>query len=252
MSFVAMFFILGDGEDSESPSRESVDGSTVADSVDTDPPDVEQRRRPASSVSPASVADSRAPGRRPAGLGDNEPEPGESGAFACCTIGVDSDADDSADVNEAVNLRLLDYPESVQAPSRPYLRGKWEGVMTAIGEEPDGAPSVVPPFDEARGRYGFRLDIRETTLVMYFQNGSNWIPLGEGQDLRTNEQGRSAVVITTLGNANGGIEVMMLNIVRWNEGTIAVHMSRVIGAAPGGGTVPTQMSSMGILDRAQF
>jgi hypothetical protein len=121
-----------------------------------------------------------------------------------------------------------------------------------VGANPDGSSTSVPPFDAARGQYGFRLDIRQTNLVMYFQNGDQWIGLGEGQDLRTNEQGRSAVVITALNGSNGGIEAMMLNIVRWNEETIAVHMSRVTGAGPSGGALPPPINSMGILNRAEF
>jgi hypothetical protein len=124
--------------------------------------------------------------------------------------------------------------------------------MTGIGAPPDGSSSVTPPFDAARGQYGFRLDIRQTNLVMYFQNGDQWIALGEGQDLRTNEQGRSAIVITALNGSNGGIEAMMLNIVRWNETTIAVQMSRVTGAGPDGGALPPPVNSMGILNRANF
>lgn len=137
-----------------------------------------------------------------------------------------------------------------QAPSRPFLTGKWEGVMTGVGPLPDGSPSVAPPLDPQRGQYGYRLDIRQTNLVMQFQNGDQWISFGEGQDLRLNEQGRSAVVIAALGAPNGGIETMMINIVRWNEDTIAVHVSRVTGGA--GGEPPPPVNSMGILNRANF
>jgi hypothetical protein len=149
-------------------------------------------------------------------------------------------------------VMLFVHSASGQAPSRPFLTGKWEGVMTGVGANPDGSSTSVPPFDAARGQYGFRLDIRQTNLVMHFQNGDQWIGLGEGQDLRTNEQGRSAVVITALNGSNGGIEAMMLNIVRWNEETIAVHMSRVTGAGPSGGALPPPINSMGILNRAEF
>jgi hypothetical protein len=150
---------------------------------------------------------------------------------------------------------LMVHSASGQAPSRPFLQGQWEGVMTGVGAQPDGSPSLTPPFDAARGQYGFRLNIRATNLVMYFQGADgNWIALGAGEndDLRTNEQGRSAIVITALGGANGGIEAMMLNIVRWNEDTIAVHMSRVTGAGPDGGALPPPVNSMGILNRAEF
>lgn len=125
--------------------------------------------------------------------------------------------------------------------------------MTGIGALPDGSPASVPPFDPARGQYGFRLEIRATNLVMYFQNGDQWIALGEGMDLRTNEQNRSAVVITALRNQqNGGMEAMMLNIARWTEDSIAVHMSRVTGSGPNGGEMPPPINSMGILNRADF
>lgn len=144
------------------------------------------------------------------------------------------------------------HAASAQELSRPYLQGKWEGVMTGVAALPDGSPSSVPPFDPARGQYGFRLEIRATNLVMYFQNGDQWIALGEGMDLRTNEQGRSGVVITALNGSNGGIEAMMLNIVRWTEDSIAVHMSRVTGAGPNGGALPPPVNSMGILNRAEF
>lgn len=138
--------------------------------------------------------------------------------------------------------------------SRPYLTGKWEGVMTGVGPLADGSSSSVPPFDPARGQYGFRLEIRQTNLVMYFQSPDGWLALGnaEGQDLRTNEKDRTAVVITALGAQNGGIDTMMLNIVRWTEDSIAVHMSRVTGAGPSGGQVPPPINSMGILNRAEF
>jgi hypothetical protein len=45
---------------------------------------------------------------------------------------------------------------------------------------------------------------------------------------------------------------MMLNIVRWNEDTITVHMSRLTGAGPNGGELPPPINSMGILNRATF
>jgi hypothetical protein len=149
-------------------------------------------------------------------------------------------------------ILLFAHAASAQELSRPYLTGKWEGVMTGVGALPDGTPAVVPPFDPTRGQIGFRLDIRQTNLVMYFQNGDQWIGLGEGMDLRTNENGRSAVVITALNAQGGAIEAMMLNIVRWSEDSIAVHMSRVTGAGPSGGQLPPPVNMMGILNRAQF
>ena len=125
--------------------------------------------------------------------------------------------------------------------------------MTGIGALADGSTAVVPPFDAARGQYGFRLDIRATNVVMYFQSGDQWIGLGEGQDLRMNPpDGRGTVVITALGAQNGGVEAMMLNIVRWNETTIAVAMTRVTGAGSNGGALPPSVNSMGVLNRAEF
>jgi hypothetical protein len=125
--------------------------------------------------------------------------------------------------------------------------------MTGVGPLADGSPSAVPPFDQARGQYGYRLEIRQTNLVMYFQGADGWIALGngEGQDLRTNEKDRTAVVITALNAQNGGIDTMMLNIVRWTEDSIIVHMSRVTGAGTTG-EVPPPVNSMGILNRADF
>ena len=44
----------------------------------------------------------------------------------------------------------------------------------------------------------------------------------------------------------------MLNIVRWDEATIAVHLSRVTGPGSRGDSLPPPVNSMGILSRAQF
>jgi hypothetical protein len=52
---------------------------------------------------------------------------------------------------------------SAQMPSRPCLQGKWEGVMTVV-VPPDSGPLVMPPF--LGPPYGFRLDIRQSNLVM--------------------------------------------------------------------------------------
>jgi len=117
-----------------------------------------------------------------------------------------------------------------------------------VSANPDGSPIAVPPFNPALGELGFRLEIRPTNLVMYFQNGDEWIGVGNqpGQDLRTNENGRTGVVITGL-----GAEIMMLNVVRWKEDEIAVHMSRVAPAGPDG-AVPPPINLMGILTRTEF
>lgn len=150
-------------------------------------------------------------------------------------------------------LCLLAQPASAQEPSKPFLTGKWEGVMTVVGPEADGSPSVLPPMEAARGQFGYRLDIRQTNLVMYFQQGSDWIGMGEGLDLRLNQEGRSSVVIAQLRGSNpDSIEVMMLNIVRWDEDTLAVFMSRQTGAGSSGTEPPQPLVFFGRLNRADF
>ena len=152
----------------------------------------------------------------------------------------------------AIGAVVLLYvqPASAQLPSRPFLTGKWEGVLTGVGPNADGSPSMVPPMQPERGQVGFRLDIRGDNLVMYFQSGDNWIGLGEGQDFRLNDVDRSAIVITALAAAGGAIESMMLNIVRWDEESIVIHMSRVTGAA--GGQGPQLVNLMGSMTKASF
>jgi hypothetical protein len=145
----------------------------------------------------------------------------------------------------AIGSFVLLFAQSAvaQAPSRPFLTGKWEGIMTAVGANPDGSTSVVPPMQEGAGQYGFRLDIRGDNLVMHFQVAADqWQAVGEGADLRLNDVGRSAIVIAGL-----GAEAMMLNITRWDEDSIVVHMSRV-PATPDGQIV----NSMGSLTKADF
>jgi hypothetical protein len=137
---------------------------------------------------------------------------------------------------------------SAQMPSRPFLQGKWEGVMTVV-VPPDSGPLVMPPFQGPQ--YGFRLDIRQTNLVMYFQNGTEWIALGEGQDLRLNESGRNSIVITAL-PAGNAIETMMLNITRWDEETIFIHMSRVSGVDEDAGRAASTINSMGRFGRGNW
>jgi hypothetical protein len=100
-------------------------------------------------------------------------------------------------------------------------------------------------------QYGFRLDIRQTNLEMYFQNGTDWIGLGEGQDLRLNEAGRNSIVITAL-PAGNAIETMMLNITRWDEDTIVVHMSRVSGADEANGKAASTINSIGRFGRGNW
>jgi hypothetical protein len=183
------------------------------------------------------------------------PRADESGSTDCCPIAVGANSGEFADTDVPAPVPqelVVGGQDSTSLLSRPFLTGVWEGVMTGVGAQPDGSPSVTPPFDAARGQYRFRLNIGTTNLVMYFQNGDQWIGLGEGQDLRTNEQGRSAIVSTSLQAANGATEALMLNIVRWDELTIAVQMSRVTGAGPRGGALPLPVNSMGILNRAAW
>jgi hypothetical protein len=141
-----------------------------------------------------------------------------------------------------------------EAPvSRPFLQDTWQGVLTAVGLDGDPVPGVYPPFPNDPGRQlGFRLAIGQTNLVMYLQNGDQWIPIGEGQDLRLNDQGRSSIVITALpGGATGNqIEVWLLNIMRWQEDSLLVHLSRTTGANPDENLGPSVLNLMGLLDRA--
>jgi len=139
---------------------------------------------------------------------------------------------------------------TAQIPSRPFLQGKWEGIMTVVTPQPDGSPTIAPPLQGAQ--YGFRLDIRQTNLVMYFQNGTEWIGLGEGQDLRLNPpDGRNTIVITAL-PAGNAIETMMLNITRWDEDTILVHVTRVAGGDSAAGQAPTTINSIGRFARGNW
>lgn len=140
---------------------------------------------------------------------------------------------------------LIVQSASAQAPSRPFLTGKWQGVMTAVQAEADGSPHVMPPI-EGPGQIGFRLDIRADNLVLYFQSGDQWAGIGEGLDLRTYEQGRSAITTVAL-PAGENLEVMQLNIVRYDEDTIGVFMTRVTGGAQ-----PSAITMLGRLTRADF
>lgn len=137
-----------------------------------------------------------------------------------------------------------------EAPvSRPFLQDTWQGVLTAVGLDGDPTPGVYPPFPNDPGRQlGFQLAIGQTNLVLYLQNGENWIPIGEGQDLRLNDEGRSSIVITAL-PAGEAIEVWVLNIMRWEEHTLLVHLSRTTGANEAAQQGPGVLNLMGILNR---
>ena len=135
---------------------------------------------------------------------------------------------------------LLSGIALAQLPSKPYLVGVWEGNMTVM-EDREGNP-MLPPF---AAQQPFRLDIRETNLVMYFPTGdpSNpWLALGEGADLRLNQAERSAIVIAQVGQ--NPTVTMMLNIVRWDEQNLTVYMSRVTG-----GEMPAAFGAMGQMKR---
>jgi len=150
-------------------------------------------------------------------------------------------------------LALSAQIASAQAPSRPFLTGKWAGVLTVV-DAPGLPDEVIPPFPTDPGRQlGFRLDIAQTNLTMQLQAAeNNWIEIGRDADLRTNEQGRTAVVVTALGNpAQPPLETMVLNIVRWDEDTIGVFMSRVTTLQEGQ-EEPQHLTFLGRLNRADF
>ena len=148
------------------------------------------------------------------------------------------------EAGQGLGDEFIEYPVS-----RPLLTGRWGGVMTAVGLQGDPAPGVFPPFPNDPGRQlGFQLAIEQTNLVIYLQNGENWIPIGEGQDLRLNDQGRSSIVITAL-PAGNAIEVWLLNIMRWKEDSLLVHLSRTTGADESAQLAPSVLNLMGELER---
>lgn len=98
--------------------------------------------------------------------------------------------------------------------------------MTVIVERGENPP-MLPPFTGEQ--FLFRLDIRNTNLVFYFRDGDRWVGIGEGRDLRLNQQDRSAIVVASL-PAGDVTETWMLNVARWDEETIAVYLSRVTSA----------------------
>jgi hypothetical protein len=120
---------------------------------------------------------------------------------------------------------LTGGPASAQLPSQPYLFGVWEGVMTVVPQG-DGGDPVVPPFEGEQ--FSFRLDIRDTNLVMLFPDGQGgWVGIGEGADLRLNQAGRSAIVVAAM-SADEPTETWMLNLTRWDEETLAVYLSQLV------------------------
>ena len=128
-----------------------------------------------------------------------------------------------------------------QLPSQPYLYGVWEGVMTVVEQREPGNP-MLPPFNAQQ--FPFRLDIRDTNLVMYFQGGDGWVGIGEGADLRLNEQGRSAIVLAAM-SAGDPSETWMINVTRWNEQTLMVYLSQVVSRNGQTGDGPTTFGALG-------
>ena len=132
-----------------------------------------------------------------------------------------------------------------QLPSEPYLYGVWEGVLTVVEQREDGNP-MLPPYNAQQ--FPFRLDIRDTNLVMFFQGGDGWVGIGEGADLRLNRQGRSAVVLVGM-SAGDPTETWMLNLTRWDEETLTVYLSQVVSRNGATGEVPTTFGALGQLMR---
>lgn len=134
-----------------------------------------------------------------------------------------------------------------QLPTQPYLFGLWEGTMTVV--QPGGDGPMLPPFDGA-SQSQFRLDIRDTNLVMYFPTGPDeWTPVGEGADLRLNEQGRSAIVMAGM-RVDPFTETWVINVVRWDEENITVYLSRVMSPNPDG-TPATRIGALGQMKRIE-
>jgi len=132
-----------------------------------------------------------------------------------------------------------------QLPSTPYLFGEWEGVMT-VAPQVDRNPMVEPLQGE---QFTFRLDIRDTNLVMKFPNGQGgWAAIGEGADLRLNQQGRSAIVIAAMANGDP-TETWMLNITRWDEENIAVFLSQVVSPDDTNGQPARPFKAFGKMQR---
>ena len=143
-------------------------------------------------------------------------------------------------------LLLGNQAAFAQLPSQPYLYGVWEGVMTVVEQREDG-DAAVAPFDGQR--FAFRLDIRDTNLVMYFQQGPDqWVGIGEGADLRLNEQGRSAIVLAAMSQGDP-TETWMLNLTRWNEESLTVYLSQVVSRNGESGAAPTTFGALGQMTR---
>ena len=153
----------------------------------------------------------------------------------------------------AVTGMLASGSALAQLPTEPYLFGVWEGTMTIVPDRAEGSPpAVVGQGDQ----FPFRLNIRDTNLVMFFQVGPDeWRGIGENADLQLNRAGRSAVVIAAMSNGRDQdgnpitTETWMLNIVRWNEELITVHLSQVKSKDPASGAAPTSFAAVGQMKR---
>lgn len=142
---------------------------------------------------------------------------------------------------------LCTHVAVAQQPSLPFLFGVWEGAMTVIPERAEGGAPAVFPF-EGQAMPLSRLNIRKTNLVLYFQGPDGSLQqMGEQLDFRLNEQGRSAVVIIALQpqGEGGPTETWMVNIARWDEETIAVHVSRVTSGSGDAAQPPVSFAAFG-------
>lgn len=134
-----------------------------------------------------------------------------------------------------------------QLPSQPFLTGIWEGTMTVVEDKGQGSPAL-PPFQGEQ--FPFRLDIRNTNLVFYFRTQNGWTGIGEGSDLRLNQDGRSAIVVASL-PAGELSETWMINVARWNEESITVYLSRVTSADEKAGRPPQSFAAIGQMQRVK-
>jgi hypothetical protein len=132
-------------------------------------------------------------------------------------------------------------------PSEPYLFGVWEGEMSVIEERADGDPAT-PPFQGER--FPFRVDIKNTNLIFYFRGQDGWLPIGDGSDLRLNQAGRSAIVVAAL-PAGELTETWMLNLVRWDEATLLVYLSRLLSRDGANSQPPVSFGAIGQMTRLE-
>jgi hypothetical protein len=135
-----------------------------------------------------------------------------------------------------------------QLPTTPYLFGVWEGVMTVVPPQESGAP-LVAPFEGQQ--FGFRLDIRDTNLVLYLPDGQGgWFGIGEGSDLRLNDAGRSAIVVAALASGDP-TETWMLNITRWDEENLAVFLSQLVSPDDANGAPAKPFKAYALMQRIE-